>query len=218
MPARPGNVPPAPTNIPPHRLREIRELGVAADRARGPFVDPGVLSRCTGVLGRRGERWAAAILGRNLSRRSLAVPGKPWLSNGEPDALIMADQEEDAYTVEAIAAAEPDELAWMTPERRARYEEVRAEMRAEREEEALEARERAQKALTITDPSGHPMLPAEVAVSQSGDEWTVHLIFAAPVVTRLRFESPGAARAVAWAIIAALPGVEYDLRALPEEG
>lgn len=66
------------THIPESRLVQLRAAGVAEDHAAGRFVDPSVLYRCTQVLDRRGETWAAAILGRNLTRRSLAHPHRPW--------------------------------------------------------------------------------------------------------------------------------------------
>lgn len=77
------------------RLVELREEGIAADRDNGPFPDPRVLHQCVAVLDRRGEPWAAAVLGRDISRRSLAVPRRPYLRAGEDRTLIAADIEED---------------------------------------------------------------------------------------------------------------------------
>lgn len=81
------------TRMPPAKLVELRALG----RARaGRFVDPAVMQRCGVVLDRRGEDWAASILGRSLERRSFAVPARPYLLRGEEYVLILADTAEDA--------------------------------------------------------------------------------------------------------------------------
>lgn len=93
------------THIPESRLVQLRAAGIADDRAAGRFVDPRVLYRCTQVLDRRGETWAASILGRNLTRRSLAAPHRPWLNPGDAQTLIAADTEEDRAT---IAHLDPD--------------------------------------------------------------------------------------------------------------
>ncbi|MCT7372152.1 hypothetical protein [Mycolicibacterium llatzerense] len=87
------------TNIPAARLTQLRAEGAAADRAAGPFVDPSILYQATRVLDRRGEAWAATILGRDISRRSLAAPHRPWLRPGEDRVLIAADSEEDRSAI-----------------------------------------------------------------------------------------------------------------------
>lgn len=91
------------TAITPARLAELRAEGKTK---RGPYVDPRVLNRCTGVLDRRGETWAAAVLGRDISRRSLAVPHRPWLNEGEQYILVAADAEEDRARFDQIIDAE----------------------------------------------------------------------------------------------------------------
>lgn len=80
------------TAISPARLVELRAEGQTKIQQ---FVDPHVMSRVTTVLGKRGEAWAAAILGRSISRRSILVPTMPWLRNGEEYTLVAADTEED---------------------------------------------------------------------------------------------------------------------------
>lgn len=94
------------THIPADRLVQLRADSIAADRAAGRFVDPSIIYQCTKVLDRRGEAWAAAILGRDINRRSIAAPNRPWLHAGEDRALIAADTEEDRA---AIAHLDPDE-------------------------------------------------------------------------------------------------------------
>lgn len=80
------------TQIAPSRLVELRTEG----RAKiGPFVDPHVLLKCKQVIASRGEAWAAEILGRDLSRRSLMFSHLPFLANGDEYTLVAADQAED---------------------------------------------------------------------------------------------------------------------------
>jgi hypothetical protein len=91
------------TQIAPARLAELRAEG----RAKvGRFVDPAVLLRCRKVLARRGETWAAEVLGRDLTRRSLLVPGLPYLVDGEEHTLVDADREEYEARFAQIIAAE----------------------------------------------------------------------------------------------------------------
>lgn len=88
------------TRMPPAKLVELRATG----RARaGRFVDPAVIRRCGIVLDRRGEDWAASILGRSLERRSLAVPSRPYLHHGEEYVLILADTAEDAHALREMS-------------------------------------------------------------------------------------------------------------------
>lgn len=96
------------TSIPASRLVELRADGARAARST-KFVDPDVISHCTKVLDRRGERWAGAILGRNIDRRSIAVPSRPYLFSADPYVLVAADHEED---IAILAAHEND---WHTP-------------------------------------------------------------------------------------------------------
>jgi hypothetical protein len=87
------------THIGEGRLVELRQAGRVADRGAGGFVDPYILQRCEGVLDRRGEHWAAAVLGRDITRRSLTVAHRPYLLTGEDHTLVAADAEEDRISV-----------------------------------------------------------------------------------------------------------------------
>ncbi len=80
------------TDMPETKLVELRAAGHAR---QSQFVDPGVLRQCLSVLDRRGEEWAASVLGRDLSRRSIAVRDRPFLTGGEEYTLVAADQAED---------------------------------------------------------------------------------------------------------------------------
>lgn len=80
------------TRVPESRPVELRAAGKAAS---GRFVDPAVIMLCTRVLDQRGEEWAASVLGRDISRRSIACPTRPWLKGGEEYTLVEADAEED---------------------------------------------------------------------------------------------------------------------------
>lgn len=65
-------------------------------RGTSPFEDPHTMSRYCKVLNRRGELWAASVLGRDLSRRSLTWG--PWLERGEAEVLVLADECESQRT------------------------------------------------------------------------------------------------------------------------
>lgn len=80
------------TQIPEPTLVELRARG-HANISR--FVDPHAVARCSKVLDRRGEGWAASVLGRDISRRSIGVPNRPYLNDGELWALNAADAAED---------------------------------------------------------------------------------------------------------------------------
>lgn len=90
------------TEIPEAWLVELRR---ESHTANSLFVDPHAIAHCERVLDRRGETWAAAVLGRDISRRSIAVSHRPHLNAGEEHTLIAADQEEDRL---AIAHLDPD--------------------------------------------------------------------------------------------------------------
>jgi hypothetical protein len=90
------------TEIPEPWLIELRR---ESKTAAGPFVDPNVIAQCERVLDRRGEAWAAAVLGRDISRRSIGVSHRPYLNPGEERTLVAADHEEDRL---AIAYLDPD--------------------------------------------------------------------------------------------------------------
>lgn len=90
------------TEIPEPWLVELRRENHTAN---GLFVDPSAIAHCERALDRRGETWAAAVLGRDISRRSIAIPHRPYLKAGEEHTLIAADQEK--YRL-AIAHLDPD--------------------------------------------------------------------------------------------------------------
>lgn len=80
-------------------LVTLRRNGKQAAERDNPFVNPVIISQCAQVLDVRGEAWAATVLGRDLTRRSVGVPHRPYLLPGEPHTLLAADQEEDRLTV-----------------------------------------------------------------------------------------------------------------------
>lgn len=89
----------SPTRISEARLVELRRSGQDASRTGGGFVDPFVLRRCQEALDRRGEDWAAAVLGRDIGRRSPMVVHRPYLMDGEDHTLVAADAEEDHLNI-----------------------------------------------------------------------------------------------------------------------
>lgn len=84
------------TRIPEATLVELRRWGLSQ---RGQFAETSVVRRCCEVLDRRGEAWAAAVLGRDLTRRSMAVPHRPFMHLGEEHTLVAADRAEDDLVV-----------------------------------------------------------------------------------------------------------------------
>lgn len=80
------------TFLTPERLAELAAEG-RAQAARSRFVDPDVVAECKKVLRERGEIWAASVLMRDISRRSL-LGGWPWLEDGEMETLILANRAE----------------------------------------------------------------------------------------------------------------------------
>lgn len=92
------------TVIPSERLTELRVE--ARTRDRSPFVDSHEIRACTEVLQRRGETWAAAVLGRELERRSLVNVRFPWLGGHELWLLIRADVEEDRVVFEQVVGGQ----------------------------------------------------------------------------------------------------------------
>lgn len=79
------------TRLNQSELAELRRVGIA--RA-GRFVDPVVIRKATIVLDKRGEPWAATILGHDISKRSAAVPNRPALGSGDEYVLVLADKAE----------------------------------------------------------------------------------------------------------------------------
>lgn len=95
------------TAISPERLAQMRLDARRAPTSR--FVDPHEIARAKQVLARRGETWAAAVVGRSLERRSLHFPALPWLNEHEPSLPVAADVEEDRARFDAIVRDNPDE-------------------------------------------------------------------------------------------------------------
>lgn len=87
------------TQLPEPTLVELR---AQAQLRRSQFVDPTVLHTCSQVLDRRGEDWAASVLGRDLTRRSVAVGNRPFLNAGEEYALVEADRAEDTLVLNSL--------------------------------------------------------------------------------------------------------------------
>lgn len=84
------------------RLADLRAQGRAK---RHGFFDRHMIAQCAAVLDKRGEKWAAVILGRDISRRSVGVPNRPWLHYGEAYTLVAADVEEDKPRFDQIIRA-----------------------------------------------------------------------------------------------------------------
>lgn len=82
------------TRIPEAQLAQLRGLSVFGRLE--PFPNPDVIAASKRALTRRGENWAAAVLDRDLSRRSIAFPTLPYLESGEPYVLAEADCIEEA--------------------------------------------------------------------------------------------------------------------------
>jgi hypothetical protein len=81
-------------------VTKLTEPELVALRAEGlsrrsRFVDPAILSRCSAILDRRGELWAATVLGRPLTERSVLVRRRPTLRAGEEHVLVLANAAED---------------------------------------------------------------------------------------------------------------------------
>lgn len=91
----------AATKLTEQQLVKIRGAGHRAVFGQR-FVNPCTIHACQRVLQRRGERWAAEILGRDISRRSLALPQHPYFYDGEPDIIVLADRAEDDAVLAAL--------------------------------------------------------------------------------------------------------------------
>ena len=85
-------IPGEATRLTPAQMVHIHAEGIAR-RGLGDFDDPAVVNKYRELLPRRGERWAASVLGRDLSKRSPA--GGPWLYPAEAEILVLADQVEN---------------------------------------------------------------------------------------------------------------------------
>ncbi|WP_264003348.1 hypothetical protein [Mycolicibacterium sphagni] len=85
--------------------RALVRLRRHAFAKRSQFIDPYVIAECGRVLDRRGEVWAASVLGRDLTARSVAVPARPYLRGGEEYVLVAADRAEDELVLEDASAS-----------------------------------------------------------------------------------------------------------------
>lgn len=94
------------TSLSQTQLVALRRDGHEAALTGGVFVDPHVISQCEQVLDRRGEDWAASVLGRDISRRSLAVAHRPFLNAGEDHTLVAADRAEDQVAIDHLDPTE----------------------------------------------------------------------------------------------------------------
>ena len=81
------------TTLTPEALAALHAEG-RAQAALSRFVDPVGISRCRRVLTQRGEDWAASVLLRDISRRSQLAASLPYLQDGEPEILVLADAAE----------------------------------------------------------------------------------------------------------------------------
>ncbi|MDP9870394.1 MULTISPECIES: hypothetical protein [Streptosporangium] len=81
------------TCLTPDQLASLAAQGFAESQ-RSRFVDPDAVAKSKRILCERGEEWAASVLMRDLSRRSLLLPHLPYLENGELETLILADRAE----------------------------------------------------------------------------------------------------------------------------
>ena len=82
------------TTLSPEELAKILAEGRALADAGGRFVNPDTVYASIKVIRERGEEWAASVLMRELTRRSLSRPDLPWLEHGEMEALILANEAE----------------------------------------------------------------------------------------------------------------------------
>ncbi|MEU7631669.1 hypothetical protein AB0C34_17025 [Nocardia sp. NPDC049220] len=81
------------TTLTPEALAELRTLGWHQANM-SPYVNPTVAAQVKRVLAERGEPWAASVLGRDLSRRSIFQRCYPWFECGEIETLVLADHAE----------------------------------------------------------------------------------------------------------------------------
>lgn len=89
------------TTLSPETLAELHARGREAARTSGPFVDPHLVHLVKDLLRDQGEPWAASVLLRPLTRRSLIDGSWPWLEDGEMETLLMAAAEEWRLLTEA---------------------------------------------------------------------------------------------------------------------
>lgn len=84
------------SRLPDDVLIQLRAEGIAQAAVHLPFVDARAAARAKHLLRSRGEQWAMSVLGRDISRRSLACPTLPALEDGEIETLVLADHAEPA--------------------------------------------------------------------------------------------------------------------------
>jgi hypothetical protein len=75
----------------------LAELRAAGLKSRTAFIDPHVLNRAQQVVCRRGEEWAASVLGRGSLDHNIM-----WLKDGEQHTLIAADRTENQLALARI--------------------------------------------------------------------------------------------------------------------
>ena len=80
------------TALTEEKLTSLRAKAQAMPRSA--FIDPFVIEESKEILRRRGEDWAASVLGHDLIKRSVLLPQYQWLKDYEPDVLMAADTEE----------------------------------------------------------------------------------------------------------------------------
>lgn len=90
-----GQATPVATELPVTVIAPERLAALRSRHLPRRFVDPYVIQQCKKIVAQRGEAWVAAVLGRDISRRSPVLPTFPWLVNGEEIAVVEADVEED---------------------------------------------------------------------------------------------------------------------------
>ncbi|MFI6594942.1 hypothetical protein ACIBHX_01770 [Nonomuraea sp. NPDC050536] len=92
------------TTLSPEQLADLAVQG-QAEAAKSRFVDPCAVVASKKILRERGEEWAASVLMRDLSRRSLLFGHLPWLEDGEMETLILADRAEWEQIVNSLQSA-----------------------------------------------------------------------------------------------------------------
>ena len=97
-----GGVHDFPTLLTEHQLAALR---AQVQRHRTRFTDPLAIAALDRILAVRGQRWAAAVLGRDIRTRALAFPRRPYFRVGEEFVLVAADAAETRAQEAAAAPA-----------------------------------------------------------------------------------------------------------------
>lgn len=79
------------TALSEQQVADAHAVGRRVDIATGPVLDPRVAARCLKIIDRRGELWAAAILGHRLDH---GRDRHPLLARIEPYIIVAADTAE----------------------------------------------------------------------------------------------------------------------------